>query len=145
MSTAMMLSLSLVVGAPALKDPPARPQAIEGEWFLVERTVGGKQEVLAAGPKQSRFSISTDQWVINQGNDPPSKWELQLDAAARPAQITLYKPDGVRSETGLVGIYKVEGDTLTICYVFKGTRPTSFESPDGTEIRIMVLKRAREK
>ncbi|MSR54924.1 MAG: TIGR03067 domain-containing protein [Gemmataceae bacterium] len=145
MSTSLVLSLALIVVAPALKDPPAKPRSIEGEWCLVERTVGGKQQVLETGPNNSPIVISTEKWVLNQGSAAPSKWDLQLDPSARPVRITLFKPDGGRKQNGMVGIYKVEGATLTICYVFDGVRPTAFESSAGTEIRIMILKRVVEK
>jgi uncharacterized protein (TIGR03067 family) len=70
-------------------------------------------------------------------NDPttdPPTITLKFDAAEQ---------DGPES----VGIYRVVGDTLTLCYSRTGSarRPTAFESPEGSGINLIILKRARPK
>jgi uncharacterized protein (TIGR03067 family) len=143
MSTTLFLT-ALVVGAPALKDGPAKTPTIEGEWELTSRTIGGKPDTIAG--ETSRFVISPGKWAIHNAKGAPNTWEMELDPMARPATITTYKIEGKNQRTvSLIGIYKIEGETLTICYVFKGDRPATFESPAGTDVRLMTLKRIRDK
>jgi len=44
----------------------------------------------------------------------------------------------------LHGIYKLDGDNLTICYDKGGLRPTEFASNAGTKIMLIVLKREKK-
>src|SRR5262245_6045437 len=140
-----LLFTALAIAAPALKDPPA-PAGIECHWVLESRIVGGQPDVQAKAVTSSRCIVTRDKWVIDQPMGQPLEWVLELDSAARPPALTLYKADDkARGEPGLTGIYRLEGDTLTICYVFKGPRPTDFVSPAGTEHRLMTLRRGRAK
>jgi uncharacterized protein (TIGR03067 family) len=140
-----LLFAALAIAAPALKDPPTSP-GIEGEWMLETRLVGGKPDQ-GAKSGSSKFIITRDKWTIADTTGKPLEWALELETAARPPTMTLFKADdmGRRGQPEMSGIYQVEGDTLTICYVFKGARPTGFVSPAGTDIRLMTLKRVKDK
>jgi uncharacterized protein (TIGR03067 family) len=49
-----------------------------------------------------------------------------------------------RKEPEVVGIYKIEGDTLTICFtVDQKERPRNFSTKAEDKLRMMVLKRVR--
>ncbi len=70
---------------------------------------------------------------------PPQKpIKFQLDETSTPK---VWETHGVRGITR--AIYKVEGDTLTICYPFKPEHPTptKFESNPGGNTILCVFKR----
>ena len=70
-----------------------------------------------------------------------SFYHLRIDASRRPAtyDIGMGSPD----RPDFLGIFKVEGDTLTLCYnpASRG-RPTAFTGP-GRGFQIEVYKRAK--
>ena len=144
---ATILFAARAVGAPALKDPPAPPTTIEGEWVLESRLIGGQPDPQVRADSPSRFAITREKWAIIQPMAQPLEWVLELDSDARPPALTLYKADdkGRRGGPDMSGIYRVDRDTLTICYVFKGERPADFVSPAGTDVRLMTLRRVKDK
>jgi uncharacterized protein (TIGR03067 family) len=145
MQPSLLLGLSLVVGAPGLKDRPAKQDSIEGEWAIVSRIIGGREDAKASG-SSADFRITADRWVLLNPGGASNESELKLDSSAKPPTLTTSPLGGAPAAGGhLIGIYKLEGDMLTICYVFQGERPTKFESPAGTDTRLMTLKRVREK
>src|SRR5262249_57420201 len=63
----------------------------------------------------------------------PKTWDQQSQYKERPV---LPKVE--------LAIYKLEGDTLTICYIGyydKGKRPAEFKAAKGSDRRVYVLKR----
>lgn len=145
MQPSILLGLSIALGAPAIKDRPAKLDSIEGEWVLISRIIGGREDAKGGGTTPD-FRITADRWVLLNPGGAANESELKLDPSAKPPTLTT-SPIGGRPGGGghLIGIYRLEGDTLTICYVFQGERPTKFESPAGTDIRLMTLKRVRDK
>lgn len=144
MHTSILIGLALSVGAPAAKDKAAKPASIEGEWAIVDRIIGGKRD--AVDRVTDRIAISADRWTLT-GSGPPKIWELTLDRTADPPHITLneVRGQGNGPPAGLIGIYRLSADQLTICYVLEGKRPTTFESPAGSDVRLLTLRRVKPK
>ena len=76
----------------------------------------------------------------------PIEAEFKLDPAKKPAEIdVVIKVDS--SGLRWSGIYKLEGDTLTICWAQNEkdeTRPTDFTSKQGDGRVLFVYKRVKE-
>ena len=99
--------------------------------------------------------------IFNQGLEivagPPSNrllaWgAFDLEPASTPKAITITplkqvaeRPDRPWSQwTGqLQGIYKLDGDGLTIAYRKNGPPPAAFESTPGSGVTLMVLRRSK--
>jgi uncharacterized protein (TIGR03067 family) len=136
------LGLAIVVGAPGIKDvKKPEPPSVVGEYVLESRTQGGKPiggksqhdtiELTADGG----FNFKKDKEVIAGGT-------FKVDPAKNPSEFDLSLVEGQKP---MPGIYKIEKDTLTICYSLDGTRPTKFESPVASQISVWTLKRVAAK
>jgi uncharacterized protein (TIGR03067 family) len=75
-------------------------------------------------------------------------FRFKVDQTTRPNRIDLVRWDKEFADAAnrYEGIYSIAGDTLTICISLKkGHRPTGFESKDGSESTLCVLRRERPK
>jgi uncharacterized protein (TIGR03067 family) len=142
----VLLGLALGLGAPALKDKE-KPPTIVGEWEVESITTNGRQSAVGGG---LRYTFTVDgKWLIHRDgieSSPTINRGFTADAKPNPptVDLTTSRPGG--PESRLIGIYKVDGDTLTICGTrAKGAdRPTRFEAPTGSGITIYVLKRSKK-
>jgi uncharacterized protein (TIGR03067 family) len=136
------------VSAPAIKDPPKKDPGIVGEWVLERSSFGGKEAVKIAG--DNRYEFTADgRWLIrlNGAEVKALPRQFNVDAKANPATIdvTYLKPEGgAAGPPAILGIYKIEGDILTICYAPGGERPTSFEPAEAGRVAVMVLRRVKK-
>lgn len=143
MNVALLLGVAVGVAAPGLKDPPKKGGSIVGEWEPVSLSMGGK--TLSTVPAGMRYEFTADgKWITRrEGSDSKSPaLEFKFDPKPSPATIDVTSTTAARN---LTGIYKLEGDTLTICWTRDSERPKEFESPDGSRAMLMVLKRAKKK
>jgi uncharacterized protein (TIGR03067 family) len=72
--------------------------------------------------------IKGDRWTVSQGNHQHPPVTIEIDPGKAPATIDFVSPGGTRG----LGIYRLEGDTLTTCNSVVGDRrPEEFGSePD---------------
>ena len=128
--TPALMALGLPVAAPGLKDPPLKsPPSLVGEWAIQKRVVGGQaDDVLAGATLAFRADGTTD--YLGLTRTPP---EMEFAAPL------------VSSAPGQAGIFRVEGDTLTLCLTEAGDRPTRFESPTRSRVKLIVLQRVKKK
>src|SRR5215211_3796247 len=127
----VLLGLALTVGAPALKDKDKAPSLI-GEWEVESIGTNGAQTATTPG---LRYTFTDDgQWLIRRnGKDtsPTIGRGFTVDPKRNPPAVDLVTNTKVANPSRLLGIYKVEGDTLTIVGTrAKGAdRPTKFDVP----------------
>jgi len=134
----MLLAIALTVGAPGPKDAKTDPPKIEGNWVAESYVLGGKDEGREKGVV---FTFADGQ--LSRG----SKVEVSyvLNPKADPPQIDLTSVRG--KDAPIPGIYKIDGDTLVLCFPKGGSadRPTKFESPAGSRIVLFTFKREKKK
>jgi uncharacterized protein (TIGR03067 family) len=134
--------LAILIGA----DTPKRDdvssddqEAILGTWRIEKASLGG-MELPADQREKTLFEFKKDQVILHRGGTKEPA-EYSLNPSKKPAEIRI-KP---KNEPAGEGIYELNGDTLKICIVRDGRkRPTTFESKDGNEAILMILKREKK-
>jgi uncharacterized protein (TIGR03067 family) len=136
----VFFGLALTVAAPAPKDAPKPAPSdnpLLGEWVVESHVHSGKP--IPRTGKPDRVKITKYHWVVNETE---TEANLSLDSTKDPPHIDFWIPKQ-GEETRVRSIYKLEGDTLTVCYSIGPDRPSMFESPAKSRIWLMTLKRVK--
>jgi uncharacterized protein (TIGR03067 family) len=139
MNTTLALSLAFAISAPGLKEKSKEEPTIVGEWSVADSIVGGKSDGTVQRFPIDKIVITAETWtVVRRGKDGPPT-PIRFDPKAKPAELD-FEPG---PKPSCACICKIEGDTLTICYILEGERPDTFDSPVGSNVRLMILKRLK--
>jgi uncharacterized protein (TIGR03067 family) len=143
---AILLGTAILVGAPAPKEAPKKETSIVGEWTLESETVGGREM-----PKPSEgmiYEYTADGTFFSRKGGVEvrgSRRGYKVDGTNDPAELDL-EAGSFAKVASVPGIYKIEGDKLTICLnIGTGNRPTSFQAEKGDRTSLMVFKRVKKK
>jgi len=145
MYVSLLIGIAVGVGAPGVKDPPKKEESIIGEWVGESMVRGGKVRPVPEGGITFKFTAEGKLIVNEGGRGEREVGTFKVDSKKNPAELDLTPPPE-KSDKPVLGIYKLDGDTLTICVSDDdgAVRPNKFESPDGTRIMLMTLKRAKK-
>ena len=143
MSTQFLVGLALAVGAPALKPAPKAPEppSLVGEWTVESWLMDGEPEPCAG---RTLTFVAAGAFVAEQDGEYQGSGTYKCDPTADPGEVDMAE-DGM--EGPYRGIWKLEGDTLTLCVSgdAKAGRPTAFAAPAGSERILVTLKRVPKK
>jgi uncharacterized protein (TIGR03067 family) len=140
---ALLIGLVIALGAPAPKEAPEKePASLLGEWVGESGLKGGKPD---KPPPGTTITFAADGKVILKEGRAGKAEEAtyKADPKKDPPEIDLFPPV-TEKESPLLGIYKIEGDTLTICLAKDGERPKTFASPAGSKVMLITCKRAKK-
>ena len=143
MNAAILLGMALSVAAPGDKEAPKKEApTLVGEWDGEKAVRGGQERPIPDGGVTVTFTAD-GKMLFREGNKPTEEGTYKADPKKSPGEIDISPP---KEEGTLIGIYKIDGDTLTICLSEKGStdRPAKFESPDGTNVMLITLKRIKK-
>jgi len=136
----MVAAAGCLLAADAPKDDPAKKEQtqLQGAWIVVSAERGGKalDEL-----KDSRVKVEGDKLTITVASKKKEETaRFKLNPTTKPKQI-----DILEGQTAALGIYSLEGDTLTICWTKGGKeRPTALTTKDQPTWMMVVFKREKK-
>jgi uncharacterized protein (TIGR03067 family) len=140
----MPLAGLLTAAAIARGDEPVTAKQIIGSWTCTSATIDGRplgEEMV----KQLRLTLTADRYKSQRGDQVLFDSTYTVDTKKNPATIDMIGTEGELKGKSAPGIFKLDGDMLTMCYVMPGKeRPTAFESQPQSGAFLVVWKRAEK-
>ncbi len=132
----------------ARADDPARADSkqILGRWRIVAGENDGRRET-PERIKDTFVDVTPDQISVTD-RDEKKTWvtSYKLDPSKSPKTITMTVMQGDWKGKTALGIYRIEGDTLRICYALPGQpAPAEFATRPGSKQLSFVMKRVPPK
>ena len=135
--TPVLLLMAATLTAPAPKEAPS----LVGTWALQYSITDGKNDDQPPGVTWT-FTADGKSVITGPEGQPGGDGTYTTNPKASPAEFDVV--DGPK-EMRIVGIYKIEADTLTLCIARQANRPTKFDAPAGAVASVVVLKRVKKK
>ncbi|QJW94308.1 TIGR03067 domain-containing protein [Frigoriglobus tundricola] len=145
-STALVAMCALAIEAASGRDD--KKGLPEGAYTIIAIEIGGKpipKDLLDKATDAERaLKITSDTIIATKGGkDDPATYTI--NSAQMPPQINMTaKRPGSSKDDKMYGIYKLDGDTLTICLVTSDDakdRPAEFKTAPNSQAVMMTLKR----
>lgn len=99
------------------------------------------QRLPAQTAQELRLSLTNDRYRTSKGDQVLFDSSYRLEAGDK---IFIVGNEGDLAGKEAQGIFKLEGETLTICYVMPGgPAPTAFESAPGSKAYLITWQRLK--
>jgi uncharacterized protein (TIGR03067 family) len=136
--------VTLAPAAPRLKEKEPTVPPLFGEWLRVDHIQAGTPVAPDREPHHQVFKADGE-WQYTYGNRPDGTKgkNFTVDLKQNPPTIDISLNVG---KAHYRGVYKVEGDTLTLCLVTGDTeRPKNFASTADQPTTVWVFKKVKAK
>ncbi len=139
----LVFALALAPASPA-DDPAAAERARhQGAWAvvsLVRDGVAAPADVVAP----IRRVVEEDHVVWRRDGKNFAGTKFEVDPSKSPRAIDLIPDGGPARDRRVLGIYRLDGDDLTICVADPGgPRPSAFEAGPGSKQTLQTFRRVR--
>jgi uncharacterized protein (TIGR03067 family) len=117
---------------------------LQGEWVFTSQEGEGEQ-VPASLLKPLRLTIDGDSFRVTTGGEVVQEGTATYDASQTPKTVDVSVTGGGGKGTKWLGIYKIDGDTVTLCFDPTGKkRPTEFKAAKGSGFFLNVHTRVKK-
>jgi uncharacterized protein (TIGR03067 family) len=122
------------------KDPAGE---LEGGWKMVLLFQNG-EEVPSDLASNDELLVADNEYRTKLGATVEAS-TFKIDATKKPKAIDFTYTSGFSKGKTIKGIYKIDGDDLTICRGLgpESERPDEFAAPTGSELMLVVWKRSK--
>lgn len=135
--------LALAFAVPAGVATAADNSPLEGKWTITALTRDGKADKSLDGATREHAGDKYSVTPPAGSTTPKAEGTATFDAAKKT--IDMKPSSGRYKDKVLKGIYKIDGDTLTIAFSSdpEKERPTAFESKEGSGVVVAVHTKAK--
>lgn len=113
----------------------------QGTWAVVSLVRDGK-EAPADVAASIRRVVAGDHVSWTRDGKSFAGTKAEYDASKTPHALDLIPDGGPHRDERILGIYRLEGDALTICVADPGEpRPTAFDAPSGSKRTLQTFRR----
>jgi uncharacterized protein (TIGR03067 family) len=141
-------TLAVLVALATLPDPTEKwPEAarkelkaLQGRWTVEKYLAKDREEA----PAEEQV-VEIKGWFLLANGEVEAEFAA-IDPGTSPKCLDLDLRDPDRKNPVAEGVFKLDGDTLTLClYLGEGrSRPTGFDPPKDEGVMVAVLKRVKE-
>ena len=138
-----------LAGGCGKKDSASGGASLEGTYLLTGMEMGGEKfpdDLISKGEEGNRTIRITGDTIIamKDGKEDPATYTT--DKSKNPPHINMAGKKGGGQEEKMYGIYKLEGDTLTICMTESDKaedRPKEFKTEKNGKSVMMTLTKKK--
>jgi len=139
-----LLALGFVLGVIGLTTAADSKDPTTGKWIIESVTRDGKANAAFKGAVRAHADGNYTLTPSKESKAPATTGTYTLDTTKSPIAIDMKPKGGTYDGKTLLGIVKVDGDTMTICFAEPGKpRPTKFESTAESGTVLAVHHKAK--
>jgi uncharacterized protein (TIGR03067 family) len=128
----------LIAATTPAQDTKKEMDKLQGEWTMISLEQKGKKATDEL-VKQYKLTIKGDQWIVSSGREATMTFKIDPSKEPKTMDLTFEGKQAVSR-----GIYKLEGDTLTLCRTTGNIdRPKEFKTTPEAGI-LVAWKRVKK-